>query len=196
MSKQLFKIVNRGKGKGCRLLGVEGVFTSAGGKNPGELSNLCRLVLKANDTTGDKPRNLTANIPMADFPSILEAAKLAYKDSLSSKKMKFSILEAQAKPKVSDKTDEGTLIYKVGIEYDASRLYPVTITITNFRANVTETSDGTLRYTDASKEQPYISVFTSAREFLNKVTHVQNMYSAWATGAEINGEFNATPSAE
>ncbi len=190
---QVAKFVNHGKTGGNRLLGVEAVFTTAGAKVPTELSNLCRLVLKANDTTGEKPKNLTANIPMTDFPAILEAAKRAYKDSLADKKSNFEILKGQAKPKVSDETEEGTLVYKAEIKYDASRTYPVTITVTNFRATVTKAADGTLKYSSPSKEQPYISVFCTAAEFLNKMTHIESLYNSWMTAAAINGDFDRVP---
>lgn len=181
---QMFKIINRGKPKGCRLLAVEGVFTAAGGKNPTELSNLCRLVFKANDTTGEATKSLTANLPMSEFPAVLEGAKMAFKDFTTVKNKKFQILEPQLKPKTSDTTEDGTLLYSVGIEYDSSRTYPVTITVKNCRGTVTEKEDGTLRIIPTSKEQPYISVFMTAREFYNKLSHVDKMFESWYNNAQ------------
>lgn len=175
---------------GCKLLGIEGYF-SAGTKNPAELTNLCRLVLRANDNTDGKKLNLTANIPVAEIPAILELSRLAFDDFTSNKKaLKFPILEGQAKPKESDKNDEGTLVYSVEIIYNPERNNPITVNVKNFRADVTKDTGGRLRYSHPNGATHTVSYFLPIRTFYNSIAHLHNMYQAWCAKAAINGDFD------
>ena len=183
MNYETFKLANRNKDGSNRMLILKPCgqnYTEA----PANLqpSNLWRLQVIAHDTTGGKTRTLTGNIPLADLPAIMEAAKAAFVDSITTKNKKFSILEAQLKPKRSDVNEEGTLLYSVGIEYDSARTYPITVTVKNNRGTVTEKDDGTLRIAPTGKEQ-YISTFASAREFYNKLKHTQSICDLWYNSA-------------
>lgn len=191
MNAQMAKFVNRPKGaKGCKLLALEGHFSPGGEKTPAEPSNLCRIVLRANDTTGLEPTHLTANIPMAEVPSILELTRLALNDFMTEKKLKFNILDGQPKPKVSDKTDEGTLVYDVDIVYDSSRICPITINISNFRADVETVAGGRMKYSAPKTPRKNISLVLKPKEFYNAVSHIEKMYETWCTKAAANGAFD------
>lgn len=187
---QVGKFVNRPSGvSGCRLLGIEGYFASDS-KSPIEPTNLCRMVLRANDTTGKTALNLTANIPMAELPSIKELAKAALIDyETKSKKLKFTILDGQAKPKVSDKNDNGTLVYSVEISYDPSRNSSISIIVKNFRADVTKDFGGRLKYSSPNGPTENVTFYVTARNFYNAIAHAENMYKAWLDKAAVNGEF-------
>ena len=190
--KQMAKFVNVSKdSKGCKLLGIEGYF-AAPAESSGELSNLCRLVLRANDTTKPEALKLTANIPIAEMPSILELSRIALNDFPTAKSQKFTILEGVAKPKVSDKNEEGTLVYSVEILYDSSRIYPVTINVKNFRADVSSKSGGRLAYSAPKGKIQQISYFVKIRDFYNAFVHIDDLYKAWCAKTAIDNSFNGS----
>lgn len=192
VSHQMTTFVNKplSAKTGCKLLGIEGYFL-AGTKNPAELTNLCRLVLRANDNINGKKLNLTANIPVAEIPAILELSRLAFDDFATNKKaLNFPILEGLAKPKESDENDEGTLVYSVEILYNPKQEYPITINVKNFRADVTTDAEGRLKYSRPKGATQTIGYYLPIRTFYNSIAHLNNMYQAWCAKAAINGEFN------
>lgn len=188
MNNQTGTIVNNPK-SGTKLLGIEEVFSIGQDrkKGPKEISNLCRVILKANDT-GAK-LNLVANIPISEWPSILEASKLAFTHSLLKQDANFPILEELAKPKTSDVTDEGTLVYIAGIQYNSAMKNPIIITVRNYRGEVTKDDSGRMKYSAPKKTPDEVKFFISAREWLNKVEHIYNVYKTEFAKAVQNGAF-------
>lgn len=187
---QMAKFVNASRGGGCKLLGIEGHF-AASGDSPAQLTNLCRLVLRANDTTGKESLNLTANIPASEIPAILKLAEIALEDYVVGKREKsFDILSGTAKPKVSDKNDIGTLVYEVSIVYLPDRRFPICVKVKNFRADVSTRVGGSLKYSapkpDTTSE---ITYYISVTEFYNAVAHLSSMHQAWYTKAADRGDF-------
>lgn len=187
---QMTKFVNSNREGGCKLLGIEGHF-AVSGDSPAQLTNLCRLVLRANDTTGKESLNLTANIPASELPAIMKLAEVALEDYTVGKREKsFDILSGVAKPKVSDKNDIGTLVYEVSIVYCPDRRFPICIRVKNFRADVSTRAGGSLKY---SAPKPgtasEIVYYISATEFYNAVYHLNSMHQAWYIRAADRGEF-------
>lgn len=187
---QVGKVVNRPSGTrtGCRLLGLEGYF-AIDSKNPLEPTNLCRIVLRANDNTNGSAINLTANIPIAEVPAIKELARIALMDDVTAKKRKFIILEGQAKPKVSDTNDEGTLVYSVEVAYDPARNSSITINVKNFRADVSKDAGGRLKYSSPKNGTQTLSYFLTARNFYNTIAHLDSVYNAWLMKSAVAGDF-------
>lgn len=189
---QMGKFVNKPSGvkSGCKLLGLEGYFAT-GTTNPAELNNLCRLVLRANDNTDGKTLRLTANIPVVELPALLELSKAALIDFSTKKKElpSFAILEGQAKPKESDKNEEGTLVYSVEILYNPERNNPININVKNFRTTVSKDATGRLKYDRPAGTPQTITYALKIRDFYNSVAHLDTMYKAWCAKAAVDGQF-------